>query len=113
MPSQKFTFQVQTDINGYFMHSSKIDPPGWWELNVDLTANLLEPAETTVNGILDIDADDGNPSNSEKKFIIRQGEEISLGTWRLDGGKNTIVIHGRTLPIASNSTVSVEVTASV
>jgi len=113
MPTIKRVLNVKTDDNGYFHVSEKIDPPGWFDLSVKLTAKLLEPLDVSVHANLDIDADDGSVSNSERNFSITSTEKLDLGVWRVDGGKNTIVVYGNTQPVTPNTDISVEITASV
>ena len=107
------TVEVDTDSNGYFQKTVKYNPPGPFNLTVKLAARLLHPEGITVQGDLDIDAADGNPSNQEKSFVVKSGDRVDLGSWRLEGGDNVMVLNGRTQPKQANARLVVEVEASL
>lgn len=93
--------EIETDENGYFNVTRKVDPDVLWsgEVDVQLYVELLEPDNMVVYGSLDIDAADGSPSNLERKFRISSGKEMSLGNWSLSLDENIVVVSGRTQPI--------------
>ena len=107
------TVEVDTDSNGYFQKTVKYNPPAPFNLTVKLTARLLRPGDLTVQGELDIDAADGNPSNQAKAFVVKSGDRVDLGSWHLDADNNIIVLNGRTQPKQANVRLVVEVEASV
>lgn len=110
-------FETQTDQNGYFSVTRKIDPPPWLDLGsltdqvVDLWAKLVEPDGVVVTGTLDIDAADGSPSNMEKRFRVASGQDVSLGSWGISLGENILVVRGSTEPKVPNGTLKVAVRA--
>ena len=108
-----YPLRVRTDEYGRFHKTEKVNPPGWWEMTVELRAQLLEPSGTCVHGTLDIDAVDGDPSNNEKSFKVCHGQTMPLGQWRVDGGDNIVVARGRTKPSRPNTWIRVELQARV
>jgi hypothetical protein len=111
MPQMKV--ELDTDRNGYFSKTINYDPPGPFGVTVKLAAKLTAPFATGVWGELDIDAADGNPSNTKKAFVAWHSEQVQLGSWRLDRGKNIIVLNGKTKPKRANAKLLVEIDASV
>lgn len=111
MPTMKV--EIDTDRNGYFSKTINYDPPGPFQLTVTLAATLLSPFATLVRGELDIDAADGRPSNQKRAFLAWHSEKVEVGSWRLDGGKNVIVLNGRTRPKRANARLVVEIDAKV
>jgi len=109
----KMTVEANTDQNGDLRERVNFNPPGPFNLTVRLAAKLLEPMDTTVEGELDIDAADGGPSNQMKQFVIVPGQQIQLGSWRLDSGDNVIVLSGKTNPQRPNTKLVVEIEASL
>ena len=106
MPTMNVT--IMTDGNGYFQFTDHVNPPGPFTIKVDISAKVLGPADTTAIGSVDIDAADGNPQNQSKDFVVSTDEKISLGTWRLDGADNIVVLSGHTDPIRANTELQVE-----
>lgn len=109
----KMTVDANTDRNGELQQTVHFNPPGPFNLTVRLAAKLLEPANTTVEGELNIDAADGSPSNESKRFVVATGQQTQLGSWRLDSGDNIIVITGKTNPQRPNTKLVVEIDASL
>lgn len=107
------TLTVKTDANGKFQQTSRFDPPGPFDLRVALSGKLTSPPATRVDGVLDIDAADGTPSNQAKHFRATTGQLVSLGSWDLDGGENIVVLRGRTIPPRANSTLVFELDADL
>lgn len=106
--------KAPTDQNGYFSVTKTVDPKGFW-INVDvkLWATLVEPTDVVAVGTLDIDAEDGSPSNEEKKFRLESGKKTSLGNWKVSLDRNIIRVQGRTLPKQANSVLKVKVQAAI
>jgi hypothetical protein len=111
MPTQ--IIRVTTDSNGRYQRTDQFDPPGWFSLRVDLRATLVSPADTRIDGIIDLDAGDGNPQNQAQNFTLSTGQQVSLGQWRLDGGINNLSVTGQTSPIRPNTEIAIEVVADV
>lgn len=109
----KMTVEIRTDENGYFSKTIAFNPSGPFGLTVSLSATLLSPFATALWGDVDIDAADGNPSNAKRTFVAWQSEEVQLGSWRLDGGDNIIVVHGKTKPRRANARLVLEIDATV
>lgn len=109
----KLNVEIRTDANGYFSKTIAYNPPGPFQLTVRLAATLVSPFATLVRGEMDIDAADGKPSNQRRAFLAWHSEKVELGSWRLDGGKNVIVLNGRTRPKRPNRQLLVEIDASV
>ena len=85
MPSMSRTFEPPTDDNGYFSVTEKYDPKGWSpSFKIKIWVKLIEPNGTTIHGTLDIDADDGSPSNLARSFEVASGQEEYLGRWTVD-----------------------------
>ena len=109
----KMTVEIRTDENGYFSKTIPFNPPGPFALTVRLTATLLSPFATGLWGNLDIDAKDGSPSNQKRAFVVWHSEAVQLGSWRLDGGDNIIVVSGKTKPRRANARLVLEIDAAV
>jgi hypothetical protein len=107
------TMEVRTDENGYFSKTVPFNPPGPFALTVRLTARLASPFATGLWGSLDIDARDGAPSNQQRAFVLWHGEAAPLGSWRLDGGDNIIVVTGKTRPRRANTRLVLEIDAAL
>ncbi len=104
---------LETDDNGYLHKTHKYNPPGPFSLSVELSAKIIQPAATTVQGELDIDATDGSPSNQKKAFRVTTGGTCQLGSWRLDGGDNVIVLTGKTIPPQAKTKITFEIEAKL
>jgi hypothetical protein len=63
--------------------------------------------------MLDVDAVDGSPQNPAMPYTIAAGQEVALGSWRLDAGDNKLVISGVTFPIRANTQLSIEVKVTI
>ena len=109
----KMTVEIRTDENGYFSKTVPFNPPGPFGLTVRLSVTLLSPFATGLWGSLDIDAKDGNPSNEKRAFVVWHSEAVQLGSWRLDGGENIIVVNGKTKPRRANARLVLEIEAAV
>jgi hypothetical protein len=109
----KMTVEIRTDENGYFSKTVPFNPPGPLGLTVQLTATLLSPFATGLWGYLDIDARDGDPSNPRRPFVVWHSEAVQLGSWRLDGGENIIVVTGKTKPRRANTRLVLEIEAAL
>ena len=109
----KITVEEHTDQNGDLQKTVDFNPPGPFDLRVSLAAKLLEPANTTVEGELDINAADGSPSNEPKRFVLTTDQQTQLGSWRLDSRENIIVLTGKTNPQRPNTKLVVEIEASL
>lgn len=109
----RITLEVLTDEHGYFSRTVPFDPAGPFALTVHISATLLAPFATGIWGTLDIDARDGAPSNTQRSFVLWHSETVALGAWRLDGGDNIIVVHGKTKPVRANARLLLEVDASL
>lgn len=97
------TIELTTNANGVFSQTTPFNPPGPFSLTVRLSATLLSPTWTGLWGTLDIDAKDGNPSNQKRAFVAWHSEKVELGSWRLDGGDNVVVVRGITKPKRPNT----------
>lgn len=109
----KMTVEIRTDENGYFSKTVPYNPPGPFGITVSLSATLLSPFATGLWGSLDIDASDGAPSNQRREFVLWHSETVQLGSWRLDGGDNIIVVNGKTKPRRANAPLVLELEATV
>jgi hypothetical protein len=49
----------------------------------------------------------------QKSIVLSTGEQISLGSWRLDGGDNVVVVSGRTSPVRSKTELEIELEANL
>jgi hypothetical protein len=107
------TLRITTDGDGYFHKTERLNPPGRLNMTVDLKAKLVRPESTQVSATIDIDAADGSPANQEKRFVLTTGQSVSLGSWKLDGDDNIVVISGRTAPVRSNAELVFEITATL
>ena len=110
MPTISRKVKAGTDSNGAYHRQEIFNPPtpDFWPVSVSLKAKLLFPTDTTIICTLDVDATDGKPQNDMQEFSFSTGEQISLGTWRLDGGDNIIVVSGHTSPSRINTEVEIE-----
>jgi len=109
----KITVEITTDEHGYFSKTVPFNPPGPFGLTVRLTATLLSPFATGLWGSLDIDARDGQPANARRAFVLWHSESVELGSWRLDGGDNIIVVTGKTNPRRANARLLLEIDAEL
>lgn len=109
----KLTVEIVTDENGYFSKTVPFNPPGPIGLTVRLSAKLVSPFATGLWGSLDIDARDGDPSNQRRAFVVWHSEAVQLGSWRLDGGDNIIVVTGKTKPRRPNARLILEIDAAL
>jgi hypothetical protein len=109
----KMTVEIRTDENGYFSKTVPFDPPGPFGFTVRLSATLLSPFATGLWGNVDIDAKDGRPSNPKRAFVVWHSESVQLGSWRIDGGENIIVVNGKTTPRRVNARLVLEIEAAV
>ncbi len=107
------TVALQTDANGYFSDRVHYSPPGPFALTVRLSAKLLSPFATGVWGDLDIEPEHGQRSNQRRRFRAWQSEEVSLGSWHLNGGGNVIVVSGLTRPRRAHARLVLEIEAAV
>jgi hypothetical protein len=105
----RITLEVPTDDKGHFRLSEHYNPPGPFPLTVEVNATLLSPSDTTIAGWLDIDAADGSPQNQKKSVVASTGQPIALGSWKLDGGENIILVTGTTAPPRPNATLTFEI----
>lgn len=105
MPTLTRKVKVTTDENGGYSRREIFNPPtpDFWPISVSLKAKLLSPDDTIITCTLDVDATDGKPANEAREFNLSTGEQISLGTWKLDGGDNIIIVSGQSSPIRPNS----------
>ena len=108
---RKMTVEVRTDANGYFGKTIPFDPPGAIGATVRLTATLLSPFATALWGDVDIDTRDGAPSSRKRTFVLWHSEAVPLGSWRLDGAANIIVLNGKTKPTRANARLVLEIEA--
>lgn len=95
----KIPIDVETDIEGHYRKEIPLNPPFLRDRTVSLAARLLQPEGITVRGDLDIDGANGKPSNPNKQFVVKSGETVELGPWRLSSGDNVIVLTGQTEPM--------------
>lgn len=107
----EITISLESDGNGRFQSTREFNPPGFLNLTVDLIATLRSPADTTVIGEMDIDAKDGSPANNARPFRAATGDRVSLGSWKLDGGDNKVVVSGKTEPARPHTTLIIELEA--
>lgn len=113
MPTITETVRVTTDANGSFTRQETFNPPGPFSLSVSIIVKLVSPVNTVLTGTVDVDADDGSPQNPSRDFSISSGQDVSLGTWNLDGGNNKFVTSGQTSPVQPNTEVVLEVRATL
>ena len=109
----KMTVELTTNEHGFFTKTVPINPPGPFKVTVKISATLVSPFATGLWGSLDIDAKDGNPSNPRRSFIVWHKEAVQLGSWKLDGGNNIVVVHGITKPRRRNAKLVLEIDASL
>jgi hypothetical protein len=109
----KLNVEMSTDENGYFSKTVRFDPTGPFGVTVHLSATLLAPASTGLWGELDIDAEDAHPSNQKRSFVAWHSEEVKLGSWKLDGGQNIIVVNGKTRPKRPHARLVLQIDATV
>lgn len=105
----KMTVEIRTDENGYFSKTVPFTPPGSLAATVRLTLTLLSPYATGLWGSVAIDARDGEPSNERQTFVVWHSEAVQLGSWRLDGGDNIIVVTGKTKPARVHARLVLEI----
>ena len=106
MPTQ--IIRVVTNEEGAYQRVDHFNPPGWFDLTVELKATLLSPAATTITGTIDIDAEDGHPQNQSRDFTLTTDQQESLGKWHIDGGNNTLSVSGQTKPVRANTEIEIE-----
>ena len=106
MPTQ--IIRVVTNEEGAYKRVDQFNPPGWFNLTVELKARLLSPAVTTITGTIDIDAEDGHPQNQSRNFTLSTDQQESLGKWHIDGGNNTLSVTGQTEPVRANTEIEIE-----
>ncbi len=109
----RMTVEIRTDENGYFSRTVRYNPPGPIGLTVSLAVTLVSPFATGLWGELDIDAEDGEPSNGKRRFVAWHSEQVQLGSLRLDGGDNVIVVTGKTRPKRAHTRLVLEIDANV
>jgi hypothetical protein len=107
MPKQ--IIRVKTDEEGAYKRVDQFNPPGWFDLKVELKATFLSPADTTITGTIDIDAEDGHPQNQSRDFTLTTNQQESLGEWHIDGGNNTLSVSGQTEPVQADTEIEIEV----
>lgn len=105
----RMTIEITTNANGVFNRTTPFNPPGPFGLTIRLSATLLSPRSTGLWGTLDIDAKDGNPSNQKRAFVAWHNEVVQLGSWRLDGGDNVVVVKGITKPKRPNTRLVLQI----
>lgn len=103
--------KIRTNGNGYFQESIAYNPPGPFDLTVQLSGRLTSPERMRIRGTVDIDAADGSPTNQTKHFQASTGQQVSLGSWQLDGGDNVVRVAGQTIPPAPNTELTFELNA--
>lgn len=108
-----YDLDITTDENGYIHKTKKLNPPGPFGFSVKLTATLTSPAETTIEGSIDIDAIDGSPTNPKRPFVATTGATVDLGSWSVDGGDNVIVLEGKTRPVRAKTKLNVTIRAQL
>jgi hypothetical protein len=109
----QMTVELTTNANGFFSRTVPFNPPGPFGVAVRLSATLQSPFATGLWGTLDIDAKDGNPSNPKRAFVAWHREPVQLGSWRLDGGDNVVVVHGFTKPKRANAKLVLQIDAAL
>ena len=107
MPKQHI--KVKTNEEGAYQRVDQFNPPGWFDLTVELKATLRSPADTTITGTIDIDAEDGDPQNQSRDFTLTTDQQESLGKWHIDGGNNTLSVKGQTEPVRVNAEIEIEI----
>lgn len=107
MPTQ--ILRVVTNEEGAYQRVDHFNPPGWFDLTVELKATLLSPAATIIGGTVDIDAEDGHPQNQSKTFSLKTDQQESLGEWHIDGGNNILSVSGQTEPVRANTEIEIKV----
>lgn len=105
----KMTVEIRTDENGYFSKTVPFSPPGSPGSTACLTLTLLSPYATGLWGNVAIEARDGEPSNERRAFVVWHSEAVQLGSWRLDGGDNIIVVTGKTKPARAHARLVLEI----
>lgn len=105
--------KLKTDSAGAFDERKTYNPPVIFPVTVKISVKLESPPGVKAKVSLDIDAEDGDPTNTEKTFEISTGETVDLGKWMLDGGDNLIVLKGTTNPPKRNAELGVKVIAAL
>ncbi|HEX8367239.1 MAG TPA: hypothetical protein VF604_01610 [Pyrinomonadaceae bacterium] len=113
MPTINRTLRVRTDAAGRYETAQTFNPPGFWDYTIRASATLVAPADTTVDGTIEITAANHTTENPPKDFRLSTGETEDLGSWHLDGGDNTIRVTGQTSPARANEMLEIEVAAEV
>ncbi len=109
----QLTVEIRTDENGDFSKTDRFNPTGPFALTVSLSATLLSPFATGLWGDLDIEPQQGAPSNRKRAFVAWQSEKVQLGNWRLAGGENVIVVSGKTRPKRAHARLVLQIDATV
>lgn len=108
----KMTVEIRTDEHGYFSKTVPFTPPGSRAATARLTLTLLSPYATGLWGTVAIDAIDCEPSTDRRPFVLWHSEAVQLGSWRLDGGDNVIVVTGKTKPTRVHARLVLEIDAA-
>lgn len=110
----KKTFSITTDADGKYKKSESATVPFVPAKNIDVRARLLNGAGIRVDGSIDIDAVDGDPTNDPKPFtLIGEGDWFYVGKFRVNWGGEPfhLELSGMTSPAASDVQLSIEVEA--
>ena len=109
----KMTVELMTNALGQFTKTVPFNPPGPFGITVKLSSTLMSPFATGLWGYLDIDAKDNNPSKPQRPFVLWHSEKRPVGSWKLDGGDNVVVVRGITKPRRANTRLVLEIDAAL
>lgn len=110
----KKTFSITTDPEGNYKKAESAPVPFIPIQNVDIKARLLNGAGMRVDGTIDIDAEDGSPSNEAKSFtLIGEGDWCYVGKFKVNfgGEKFNLELSGMTTPPSPSVELSIEIEA--
>jgi hypothetical protein len=95
---QDMKITIRTTPQGDIDKRTTIDPPLLRNRRVRISIKVVSPADIVVTGTIDIDAVDGDTSNSPRPFTARTGQRVDLGVWQIDKDENRVVVLGKTAP---------------
>ena len=104
---------VRTDDTGRYSANQIVNPPGPFDLTVKISFKLDYPAGLHVTGTFQVSAVDGGIVNPPKNFDGHSGEAVDLGTARLSGGDNRVVVNGVSDPLTPNTSLQFTVTGTL
>jgi hypothetical protein len=104
---------VSTDDHGRYSANQIVNPPGPFDLTARISFQLDHPADLHVTGSFQIAAVAGGIVNPPTNFDGRSGQAVDLGTVRLSGGDNRVVVNGVTDPVTPNTNLQFTITGTL